>query len=104
MEVGVATRLSTDITSTTTRWWCVDDRWGAADQRSPDSSVVVRRSTAAGLAVVLRDHLTRSAIRVSNYSCCPGLGGGDVDLLVPVSMTLLAVAAEIADHPDVVSN
>jgi len=77
---------------------------GAADQRSPDSSVVVRRSTAAELAVVHHDHLTRSAIRVSNYSCCPGLGDGDVDLLVPASMTLLAVAAGIADHPGVVSS
>jgi len=56
------------------------------------------------LAVVLRDHLTRNAIRVSNYSCCPRLGDGDVDLLVPASMTLLAVAAGIADHSGVASN
>jgi len=56
------------------------------------------------LAVVLRDHLTRYAIRVSNYSCCPRLWDGDVDLLVPVSMTLLAVAAGTADHPGVVSS
>jgi len=56
------------------------------------------------LAAVLCDHLTRNAIRVSNYSYCPGLGDGDVDLLVPVSMTLLTVAAEIADNPDVVSS
>jgi len=56
------------------------------------------------LAVVLRDYLTRSAIRVSNYSCCPGLGDGDVDLLVLASMTLLAVAAGIADHSGVASN
>ena len=77
---------------------------GAADQRSPDSSVVVRRSTVAGLAVVHHDHLTRNAIRVSNYSYCPGPGDGDVDLLVPTSMTLHAVAAGSADHPGVVSN
>jgi len=56
------------------------------------------------LAVVLRDLLTRNAVRVSNYSCCPGLGDGDVDLPVPVSMTPLTVAAGIADHPDVVSS
>jgi len=55
------------------------------------------------LAVVLRDYLTRSAIRVSNYSCCPGLGDGDVDHLVLASMTLLAVAAGIADHSGVAS-
>jgi len=56
------------------------------------------------LAVVLRDHLTRNAIRVSNYSCCPGLGDADVELLVPASMTILAVAAGIADHSGVASN
>jgi len=56
------------------------------------------------LAVVLRDHLTRNAIRISNYTCCPGPGDGDVDLLVPASMTLQDVAAEIADHSGVVSS
>jgi len=56
------------------------------------------------LAVVLRDHLTKNAIQVSNYLCCLGLGDGDVDLLVPASMTLLAVAGGIADHSDVASN
>jgi len=55
------------------------------------------------LAVVLRDYLTRNAIRVSSYSCCPGLGDEDVDLFVPASMTLLAVAAGIADHAGVAS-
>jgi len=76
---------------------------GATDQRSPDSSVVVRRST-AGLAVVHRDHLTRSAILVSNYLYCPGLGDGDVDLFARVSMTLLAVVAGIADHSGAASS
>jgi len=28
MEIRVATRLSTAITSTATRWWRVDGRWG----------------------------------------------------------------------------
>jgi len=77
---------------------------GAAEQRSLDSNVVVWRNTPAGLAVVHHDHLTRSAIRVSNHSWCPGLGDGKVDLLVPVPMILLAVAAGIADHPGVVSS
>jgi len=34
----------------------------------------------------------------------PGLGEGDVDLLVPTSITLLAVAAEIVGHPGVASS